>query len=134
MDIYEHQELTPQVREANSVLMTKFEALKRISACKVENKQQSALEAEVKNMDVKANKEFHKLGPGKDFDPERPDKVQDEDQSQRLDAIYNEEPLGFKKDPLAININILAQDPLEEIELGEGLTKRPTYISANIIP
>ena len=27
---------------------------------------------------------------------------------------------------------MLAQDPLEEIDLGEGLDKRPTYISAKI--
>lgn len=71
--------MTLQVREANSVLMTKFEALKRISTYIAENKQQSALEAEVKNMVVKASKEFHQIGPGKDFDPEPPDKVQDED-------------------------------------------------------
>ena len=60
--------------------MVEFEALKRISAYIAENKQQSALEAEVKNMVVEANKEFYKIGPGKDFDPEAPDKVQDEDQ------------------------------------------------------
>lgn len=112
--------------------MTEFEALKRISAYIAENKQQSSLEAEVKNMVVKANKEFHQKTPGKDFDPEPLDKVQDEDQGQRLDTIYDEEPLGFEKDPLATNIMMLAQDPLEEIDLEEGLTKKPTYISANI--
>lgn len=114
--------------------MTEFEALKRISAYITKNKQQSALEAEVKNMVVEANKELHQIGPGKDFDPESPDKVQDKDQGQRIDDIYDEEPLGFEKDPLATNFKMLAQDPLEEIDLGEGLTKRPTYISANISP
>lgn len=92
------------------------------------------MEAEVKTMVVEANKKFHQKGLGKDFDPEPPDKVQDEDQGQRLNAIYDEEPLGFEKDPLETNIKMLAQDPLEEIDLGEGLTKGPSYISTNISP
>ncbi|KAI5385209.1 hypothetical protein KIW84_071985 [Lathyrus oleraceus] len=54
-------------------------------------------------MVVEASEEFHQKGPGKDFDPEPPDKM-------------------------------LAQDPLEEIDFGEGLTKKLTYISANINP
>ncbi|XP_050895251.1 uncharacterized protein LOC127101860 [Lathyrus oleraceus] len=93
----ERQELDPQVGEANLVLMIEFEALKRISAYITENKQQSALEAEVKNMVVEASKEFHQIGPGKDFVPEPPDKVQNKDQGQRLDAIYDDEPLGFDR-------------------------------------
>ena len=44
----------------------------------------------------------------------------EEMQEQRLDAIYDDEPLGFEKDPLANNIKMLAHDPLEEINLGEG--------------
>ena len=55
-------------------------------------------------------------------------------QNQRLDAIYDDEPLGFEKDPLANNVKMLVQDPLEEIDLGEGLAKRPTYISTKIDP
>ena len=51
-----------------------------------------------------------------------------------MDVIYDNEPLGFEKDPLVTNVKMLAQDPLEEIDLGEGLIKRPTYISANIHP
>ena len=58
----------------------------------------------------------------------------DEKQDRRLDTIYDDEPLGFERDPLANNTKMLAQDPLEEIDLGEGITKRPTYISANIDP
>lgn len=58
------------------------------------------------------------VGLGKDFDPEPPDKVLDEVQGQRLDTIYDDEPLGFEKDPLASNPKMLAQDPLEEIDLG----------------
>lgn len=63
--------------EANSVMMTEFEALKRISAYIAENKQQSALQAEVKNMVVEANKEFHQKGLRNDFDPKPPDKFQE---------------------------------------------------------
>lgn len=69
-------------------------------------------------MVVEASKDFHQTGPGNDFDPEPPDKVQNKDQGQRLDAIYDDEPLGFEKDPLATNVKMLAQDPLEEIYLG----------------
>lgn len=93
-----------------------------------------ALEAKDKHLDVESNKELHQKGHGKDFDPKPPDKVQDEDKGQRLDAIYDDETLGFEKDTLATNIKMLAQDLLEEIDLGEGSTKRPTYISVNINP
>ena len=114
--------------------MTEFQALKRISAYIAENKLQAALEAEGQYMVVEAIEKSLLEGPGKDFDPEPPDKVRDERQDQRLDAIYDDEPLGFERDPLANNIKMLAQDPLEEIDLGEGTTRRPTYISANIDP
>lgn len=40
--------------------------------------------------------------------------------------------LGFERDPLAPNIKMLAQDPLEEIDLGEGTINSPTCISANL--
>lgn len=53
---------------------------------------------------------------------------------QRLDAIYDDKHLSFERDLVAPNIKMLAQDPLEEIELGEGIRKRPTYISANLSP
>ncbi len=51
---------------------------------------------------------------------------------QNLDCIYDDEPLGFEKDPSNINHKMQAQDTLQEIDIGDGLTKRPTYISANI--
>lgn len=84
-------------------------------------------------MAVEASEISQSIGLGKDFDPMPPDKGQNEEQDQRLDAIYDDNPLGFEKDPLAINIKMLAQDPLEEIDLGEGI-KTQTYISANIHP
>ncbi|CAJ2663632.1 unnamed protein product [Trifolium pratense] len=52
--------------------------------------------------------------------------------TQKLDCIYDEEPLGFEKDPSSSNQKMQAQDPLEEIDIGDGSIKRPTYISANI--
>lgn len=86
-------------------------------------------------MVVEANEtEAHLEGPGVDSEPEPPDKVQIEAPSQRLDAIYDDEPLGFERDPLAPNIKMLAHYLLEEINLGEGTIKRPTYISTNLGP
>lgn len=126
--------MTPQGGEVNSVMMTEFASLKRISAYIAKNKQQLALEAEIKNMVVEAIEISPPVGPGKDFDPRPPDGGQDEERDQKLDAIYGDEPLGFEKDPLATNIKMLAQDPLEEVNLGEGVIKRPTYISSNIHP
>lgn len=85
-------------------------------------------------MVVEASEVSQSIGPGKYFDPMPPDKGQNEEQDQRLDAIYDDEPLGLEKDPLATNIKMLAQDPLEEVDLGEGAIKRTTYIGANIHP
>ncbi|KAK2436243.1 protein NYNRIN [Trifolium repens] len=55
-------------------------------------------------------------------------------QAQRLDCIYDEEPLEFERDPLNETPKMQAQDPLGEIDIGNGSVKRPTYISANISP
>ncbi|XP_045797601.1 uncharacterized protein LOC123891747 [Trifolium pratense] len=52
--------------------------------------------------------------------------------AQKLDCIYDEEPLRFEKDPSNPSQKMQAQDPLEEIDIGDGSIKRPTYISANI--
>lgn len=93
-----------------------------------------ALKAEVKNIVDETSEISPPVGSGKDFDPRPSDEGQDEEQDQWLDAIYDDEPLGFRKDPLATNIKMLAQDPLEEVDLGEGVIKRPTYISTNIHP
>ncbi|MCH88069.1 hypothetical protein A2U01_0008950, partial [Trifolium medium] len=53
---------------------------------------------------------------------------------QRLDCIYDDEPLGFEKDPSSSNQKMQSQDPLQEIDIGDGSIKRPTFISANISP
>ncbi|CAJ2672886.1 unnamed protein product [Trifolium pratense] len=52
--------------------------------------------------------------------------------TQKMDCIYDEEPLGFEKDPSSSSQKMQAQDPLEEVDIGDGSIKRPTYISANI--
>ena len=54
--------------------------------------------------------------------------------SQRLDCIYDDEPLGFERDPNISTKRMQAQDPLEEVNVGDGEIKRPTYISAKIDP
>src|ERR1044072_2031466 len=54
--------------------------------------------------------------------------------SQRLDCIYDDEPLGFERDPTISTKRMKAQDPLEEVDLGDGEIKRPAYISAKIDP
>src|ERR1044072_7239915 len=54
--------------------------------------------------------------------------------SKRLDCIYDDEPLGFERDPNISTKRMQAQDPLEEVDLGDGEIKNPTYISAKIDP
>ncbi|XP_058768518.1 uncharacterized protein LOC131642258 [Vicia villosa] len=87
-----------------------------------------------------SQKEAEATGPGIHFIPQSPDdtvhgeKAPGEELNQRLDAIYDEEPLGFEKDPMAPNIKMLAQDPLEEVNLGDKNQKRVTYISAKLDP
>ncbi|MCH81200.1 hypothetical protein A2U01_0001984, partial [Trifolium medium] len=51
---------------------------------------------------------------------------------QRLDCIYDDEPLGFERDPISLNQRMRAQDPLQEIDIGDGTLKRSTYISTNV--
>lgn len=53
---------------------------------------------------------------------------------QRLDCVYDDETLGFEKDLVESTTKVQPQDPLEEIDLGDGSTRRLTYISANIDP
>ncbi|XP_050889370.1 uncharacterized protein LOC127094596 [Lathyrus oleraceus] len=102
----------------------------------VENKRQAALEAEITNMANKATySEICNAGPGEFFKPKPPDEqVSVEQAEQRLDAIYDEEPLGFEKDPVTSSAKMLVQDPLEEIDLGDGSAKIITYIIAKLDP
>ena len=51
---------------------------------------------------------------------------------QKLDCIYDDEPLGFEEDPMGSTVKMKAQDPLDEVDLGDGSVKTPTYVSAKI--
>jgi len=53
---------------------------------------------------------------------------------QKLDCVFDDEPSGFEKVLSSANIKIQAQDPLEEIDLGDGSVKRPTYVNSKIGP
>ena len=124
-----------QAGATSLMMMTESSTLQKILAYVAENRMIAALEAEVKYVAPKANEQvLSKTRPGKDFDPEPPNLGTKDFIDQRLDAIYDDEPLGFEKDPLAHNVRMLAQDPLEEVNLGEGPVNRPTYISANMDP
>lgn len=94
-----------------SLMMTELEALRKISAYVVENKIKSALEAE-ENMVVEAyalNKEGQMaIGPEP---PDKPTLAKRNINMQRLDCIYDNEPLGFEKDPKAPE-KIRPKDPL----------------------
>ncbi|MCH86304.1 hypothetical protein A2U01_0007158, partial [Trifolium medium] len=102
-----------------NIIMTEPHAWAKISAYLAENRIKMALEASLlqENMAVEASSHDH----GKTLP-----------QTQRLDCIYDDEPLGFERDPLSSNPKMRAQDPLQEIDIGDGSIKRSTYISANI--
>lgn len=53
-------------------------------------------------------------------------------ESQRINCIYDDEPLAFNKDHLTSTMRIHAQDPLKEVDLGNGAIKRPKFISSRI--
>src|SRR4051812_6475162 len=119
-------------------MMSESSFFERISAYIAENKRKTDLEAELLNMTVDAiQREAETTCSGIHLIPQdtiQVEKISGEEASQRLDAIYDEEPLGFEKDPMASNIKMLAQDPLEEVNLGDNDQKRITYISAKIEP
>ncbi|KAI5443874.1 hypothetical protein KIW84_012498 [Lathyrus oleraceus] len=86
-------------------------------------------------MAVEASKEnSNKQCPQEDVAKDPDNNQMGEWQHQKLDAIYDDEPLGFEKDPVSTNEKMVAQDPLEEINLGVGAENRPTYISAKMDP
>src|SRR4051812_17585377 len=124
-----------------TLIMSESAFFEKISAYVAENKRQAALEAELSStkIDTVLIKEgITELEIRTSFElPEGTVPVEEiirEEPSQRLDAIYDEEPLGFEKDPMASNIKMLAQDPLEEVNLGDNDQKRITYISVKLEP
>lgn len=126
-------ESSRQAGETVMMIMSELHALRMISAYIAENKLNSALEAEanvaVEATDGQVLEDFIMA-----IEPKPPDKVvknKEDVDMQRLDCIYDKEPLGFEKDPMAPE-KMQPQDPLEEVDLGELGVKRPTYISANI--
>jgi hypothetical protein len=82
----------------------------KISAYMAENKRKADLEAEITNMaDETTYGEIYNARPGEYFKPKTPDEqVPMELTYQRLDAIYDEEPLGFEKDPVTSSAKMLA--------------------------
>jgi len=60
------------------------------------------------------------------------DTIDDLVDDQKLDCIYDDEPLGFEEDPMRSTTKMRAHDPLEEVDLGDGTVKRPTYVSPKI--
>ncbi|KAK2415056.1 hypothetical protein QL285_037577 [Trifolium repens] len=109
------------------VMMFKSPEWSRITAYAAENRIKMAVEAieSSENMAVKANGNVKtKLVESAS--------TSITGNNQRLDCIYDEEPLGFEKDPISSSQRMQAQDPLQEIDIGNGSVKRPTYISANI--
>src|SRR3954466_481182 len=123
------------------LIMSESSFFEKISAYIAENKRNTALEAELSNITLNPVSENEEILDSKlhassqSFeDPVRMVNTTEEEFTQKLDAIYDEEPLGFEKDPMASNIKMLAQDPLEEVDLGEGDRKRITYVSAKLEP
>ena len=105
---------------STKITMTESNAWARITAYMAESRLNTALEAEVQQnlaVEAKVEKDGTNMSP-----------------TQRLDCIYDDEPLGFERDPINVTPKMQAQDPLEEIDIGNGSVKRPTYISANISP
>lgn len=104
--------------------MSKSIILQKILTYIAGNRLKAALKAQVKYMVVEANEiEMHLEGPNANFEPEPPDKLPVDVAIQRLNAIYDDEPLGFEKDPITSNIKMLTHDPLEEIDLGDRRIK-----------
>jgi hypothetical protein len=102
----------------SALMTTEPNVWEKITAYVAENNEKAALEAEIEQersiKDVDDDFRFSSID------------------SQWLDCIYNNEPLGFEKDPMGLTGKIKAQDPLEEVDLIDGSIKRPTYISTKI--
>lgn len=108
------------------IIMTKSGARAQILAYIVENRIKMTLEFGFQQrVDFEANHiKKNKMEVTKNPVPD----------SQRLDCIYDDVLLGFDRDHLVSNKRIQAQDPLEDVDLGNGIIKRPTFVSAKIEP
>src|ERR1051325_4854925 len=115
-----------QAGNSTTLLMIKSSFFERISAYMDENEWKAALEVEIDNMAAGVDK--------KDGDGSKDSPFEEHEIDQRLDAIYDKQPLGFEKDPTDSGAKMLAQDPHEEVNLGDENTKRITYISTKLNP
>jgi hypothetical protein len=102
----------------SALMMTEPDVWDKIMAYVAENSEKAALEAEIEQeksiKDANDDFQFSSI------------------ESQRLNCIYDDEPLGFEKDPMGSAEKIKAQDPLEEVDICDGSVKIPTYISTKI--
>jgi len=98
--------------------MTEPNIWDKISAYVAENRFNMAKEAEVLQKQV--------------IETITKDTIDDLVDDQKLDWIYDDEPLGFEEDPMGSTTKMRAQDPLEKVDLGDGVVKRPTYVSTKI--
>ncbi|PNX60203.1 hypothetical protein L195_g060069, partial [Trifolium pratense] len=112
--------LTQQLLDGSTSMnmMIKSPAWDRITAYAAENRIKMALEAInlQEKMAVEAN-----VDSGNELALEASDSNNGE--KQRLYCIYDDEPLGFEKDPHSSTQRMQAQDPLQEIDIGDGSIK-----------
>src|SRR3954467_7236280 len=108
--------------QGSKTMTTESEYLARITAYLAENNERAALEAELeKEMAIEAMMMV-----------KNKNNQETNHQVERLDGIYDDEHLGFEMDPSGSVKRMQAQDPLEEIDLGDGIIKRPTYVSTRL--
>jgi len=83
----------------SALMMTEPNVWEKITACVAENSEKAALEAKIEQersiKDANDDFQFSSI------------------ESQRLDCIYDDEPLGFEKDPMGSTEKMKAHDPLE---------------------
>jgi len=90
----------------------------KITAYVAENRFNAAKEAEVLEKEV--------------IETLAEDIIDDLVDDQKLDFIYDDEPLGFEEDHMGSTTKMRAQDPLEEVDLGDDTVKGLTYVSTKI--
>ena len=111
-----------------SNIMPKQSAWNRIVAYLADNEIKKALVAELKQNMVVGTIE---KGTSETFTKEPKEMMVE---GQKLDCIFDGEPSEFEDNLFPTNKKIQAQDSLEEIDLGDGSVKRPSYVSSKIGP
>src|ERR1044072_2372032 len=107
--------------EANALdKITAYMAEKRINAAlEAELNQKLSLEAIIVEKD-EDNQDMVNRPNGPELRTNDLSRVKEEGipTNQRLDCIYDDEPFGFERDPNISTKRMQAQDPLEEVDLG----------------